>query len=350
MRLPNVLRNWRNAKTVAIAFQKLESGPVEEPPTDWVGAALEDDTAPRGDLESGPAEGTPAKLVGAAVEGDTAPQDEEPGVKLGRLSRLPPFRPVILQLLRFFDRENPEIDEISRLADADPALVSELLTVVNSAVFALKVPVITTSHAIKLLGLRRTQAAVATLAVRAMVSGAPRTATVRRFWTHNIATAVLARDLAPLFRIEGGLAYTAALLHDLGRMGLLAAYPEEYSAFSQRVYESAAEIVERERESFPMDHCNAGARLAEAWKIPAPLAQAIPDHHQPPEGSDVRFLVQLSCRLADNLMFKSILDQNNAKAPETISSFAPAALQGALIARVATAEEQILQAVRTLDY
>ena len=323
MRLPNVLRNRRNAKTVAEALQKLESQP-EEVPTRWESAAVEDDTASQ--------------------------EDGKPGIALGRLSRLPPFRPVILQLLRFFDRPNPEIDEISRLADADPALVSELLTVVNSAVFTLKVPVITTSHAISMLGLRRTQAAVATLAVRAMVAGAPRTATVRRFWTHNIATAVLARDLAPLFRVDGGLAYTAALLHDLGRMGLLAAYPEEYTAFSQRVYECAAEIVERERESFQMDHCDAGARLAAAWKIPAPLSQAIPDHHRPPEGSDVRFLVQLSCRLADNLMFKSILDQNNAKPAETIAQFAPAAIQEALVARVSEAEEQILQAVRTLDY
>ena len=246
--------------------------------------------------------------------------------------------------------QNPEIDEIGRLADADPALVSELLTVVNSPVFTIKVPVITTSHAISMLGLRRTQAAVATLALRAMVAGAPRTATVRRFWTHNIATAVLARDFAPLFHIEGGLAYTAALLHDLGRMGLLAAYPEEYSAFSQRVYQCPAEIVEREHEAFQMDHCEAGARLAAAWNIPEPLSQAIPGHHQAPEGGGVRFLVQLCCRLADNLMFKSILDQNNAKPAETIAQFAPASVREALVARVPDAEGQILQAVRTLDY
>ncbi len=320
MRLPRFLRRVDAAE----ALQKLEGGPPGNDVAQWESAALSEDNA---------------------VE-----EDGTPAVGLGRLSRLPPFRPVILQLLRFFDRQNPEIDEISRLADADPALVSELLTVVNSSMFAIKAPVITTSHAISMLGLRRTQAAVATLAVRAMVAGAPRTATVRRFWTHSIATAVLARDLAPLFRVEGGLAYTAALLHDLGRMGLLAAYPEEYSAFSQRVYQSAAEIVEREQESFQMDHCDAGARLAAAWKIPEPLAQAIPDHHRPPEGSDVRFLVQLSCRLADNLMFKSILDENNAKPTETIAQFAPAATQDALVARVPAAEDQILLAVRTLDY
>jgi putative nucleotidyltransferase with HDIG domain len=327
MRLHNLLRNRSNtgpAKSIADAFQKLESDQPNNEPAKWESAAVQDELSSN--------------------------EDGQPAIELGRLSRLPPFRPVILQLLRLFDRENPAIDEISRLADADLSLVSELLTVVNSPVFSLKAPVMTTSHAISLLGLRRTQSAVATLAVRAMVAGAPRTATIRRFWTHNIATAVLARDLAPLFHVEGGLAYTAALLHDLGRLGLLAAFPEEYSAFAQRVYECAAEIVEREREAFQMDHCKAGARLAVAWNVPEPLAQAIHGHHEAPEGADIRFLVQLSCRLADNLMFKSILDQNNAKAPETISSFAPAALQGALIARVATAEEQILQAVRTLDY
>ena len=327
MRLHNLLGtrgNTGSAKSVADAFQKLESAPPGNEPAKWESAAVPDEPSLN--------------------------EDGQPAVELGRLSRLPPFRPVILQLLRLFDRENPKIDEIGRLADADLSLVSELLTVVNSPVFSLKAPVMTTAHAISMLGLRRTQSAVATLAVRAMVAGAPRTATVRRFWKHNIATAVLARDLAPLFRVEGGLAYTAALLHDLGRLGLLAAYPEEYSAFAQRVYESAAEIVEREREAFQMDHCEAGARLAAAWNVPAPLAQAIHGHHEAPKGKDLRFLVQLSCRLADNLMFKSILDQNNAKPAETIAAFAPAALQEALIARVPAAEEQILQAVRTLDY
>lgn len=327
MRLPNFLRLWSkvgSAKAVTEALQKLEAAPPAKEPDTWESAAVQEISIPS---ESG-----------------------EPAVNLGRLSRLPPFKPVILQLLRLFDREDPEIDKVSQLADADPSLVSEILTVVNSPIFALKVPILTTAHAISLLGLRRTQSAVATLAVRAMVSGAPRTATVRRFWTHNIATAVLARDFAPLFQIEGGLAYTAALLHDLGRMGLLAAYPEEYSAFAQRVYTCAAEIVEREREAFQIDHCEAGERLAAAWKIPEPLAQAITGHHQPPEGGDLRFLVQLSCRLADNLMFKSILDESNTKPAETIASFAPASMQDALVLRLPQAEEQVLQALRTLDY
>jgi len=86
--------------------------------------------------------------------------------ELGELAKLPPFRPVVIRLLRLFDRDDVKIDEVSALVESDPAMASELLAVVNSPLFAVQQTVSNPSHAITLLGVERTQSLAATLAMR----------------------------------------------------------------------------------------------------------------------------------------------------------------------------------------
>jgi len=63
------------------------------------------------------------------------------------LAKLPPFAPVAIRLLKQFDREDAEVSEVAKLVAADPALVSEILAVSNSALFSPVVPV--TVHTVR---------------------------------------------------------------------------------------------------------------------------------------------------------------------------------------------------------
>ena len=270
--------------------------------------------------------------------------------ELGALAKLPPFRPVAISLMRLFDCPDVKTDEITKLVESDPSLTSELLAVVNSPLFAFRTTVASPEHAITLLGVERTKSLAATLAMRSMMQGGPRTPVVRRFWVHSIATATIAQHFAVFLRVDPQRAYVGALLHDLGRLGLLAAHPEEYAALALASHESTEDILAAEKTAFGMTHCHAGALLAKAWSLPEPLGIIARHHHDPSSDQDVVSLIQLSCRLADDSMYQAILRRDIRKPEETIETYAPTHVREQLINELETVSGAVIDSIQKLDF
>jgi putative nucleotidyltransferase with HDIG domain len=183
------------------------------------------------------------------------------------------------------------------------------------------------AHAIALLGIERTKSLATTLAMRSMMQGAPPTAVLRRLWTHSIATSAIALEFAAAFGVPADLAHVAAIIHDLGRMGLLAAHPTEYTQLALAAHNTEADIRVKEQAQFGMDHCRAGSLLARAWGLPETLCKAVECHHEESADRDLISLVHLSCRLADDLMFQAIRHEGPRDPVTTIETCAPEALR-----------------------
>jgi HD-like signal output (HDOD) protein len=270
--------------------------------------------------------------------------------ELGELAKLPPFRPVAITLLRLFDRPEVGVAEVCAIVESDPTMASEMLAVVNSPLFAFRQTVSRPSHAIVLLGAERTKSLAATLAMRSLTAGGPRTPIVRRFWVHSIATATLARHFATAFQMDPELSHVSALMHDLGRNGLLAAYPERYSQLAIGAYENAAEIMSAEQVEFGMTHCYAGALLGKAWHLPSALQTVAGHHHELSSDKPLISLVQLCCRLADDLMYQAIYRSDIQKPEETIAQRVPVPLRFSLIDQLETVAAAIDTAIKALDF
>ena len=269
---------------------------------------------------------------------------------LGDLAKLPPFRPVVISLMRLFDRADVTLADVAPLVESDPSLASEILAVVNSPLFAFRQNVASPAHAISLLGVERTKSVAATLAMRSLMQGGPRTPVVRRFWILSIATATIARIIAPVFGVAPEMAHVSALMHDLGRSGLLAAYPEEYAKLALTAHESTAQILEQESATLGMTHSHAGALLAKAWMLPAVFAEVTEAHHDCSRTEGCVGLVQLACLLADSFMYLSIHRLDVQKPEETIANFAPAVLAPELICLLPEARSAVDNAIQTLDF
>ena len=270
--------------------------------------------------------------------------------ELGPLAKLPPFGPVAISLIRLFDRDDVKIAEIGRLVESDPSLASELLAVVNSPLFAFQGKVTSPGHAVTLLGVERTKSLATTLAMRSMVQGAPRTPVVRRFWTHSMATATIAREFAVVYGTDPDLAHVAGLMHELGRMGLLAAYPQEYSRLALTAHNSVEEIFAAEHAAFNMDHCQAGSLLVKAWDLPASFLEAVSYHLAAPGGRDLASLIQFCCHLADDLMFQAVHHRDGLTPQETVERYAPAGLAPQLASRLEPAKLAVIAAIQGLDF
>jgi putative nucleotidyltransferase with HDIG domain len=271
--------------------------------------------------------------------------------QLGALAKLPPFGPVAVSLMRLFNREDVEIQDIVRLVSADVALSSQLLAMANSPIFGVQTSIRDLQHAITVLGTDRTKALATTLAMRSFVSDAPKTPVLRRIWRHGIATAVIAEVLAPSYGRSKDLAHVAGILHDIGRVALLAAYPKQYGELAIRTHENTDSILVAERQQFGLDHCQAGKLLSESWRFPAELQQVAAHHLETPGGQDLLSVVQTACRLAVDLDFPAIGHQDHhTKAIDTIESHVPAAIRAHVLESMKNIDQKILDRLESLDF
>jgi putative nucleotidyltransferase with HDIG domain len=241
------------------------------------------------------------------------------------LSTPPPFPAVAMKVLELLGNEDVDVRQVVRWLQADPIFSGEMLRVANSALYGASQEIRSVHHATITLGLDFVKALAITVGLRAYVKSAMREPVLRRCWTHSLACAILSQELAAACFMKGDEAYTAGLLHDLGRLGLLAAYPVEYANVLNVAVDYSFDVLHCERELFDIDHCQAGAWLAEQWKLPAELGVIAAHHHDRPQEDptqkpDLLFVVGLACRLADTLDFGVVPTRQNATPDEILAS------------------------------
>lgn len=102
--------------------------------------------------------------------------------------------------------------------------------------------------------------------------------------------------------------YTAGLVHDLGRLGLLLTVGPNYEKWTSAEFSSIEEANELEQARFGMNHCEAGSLVGHKWGFPVVLRSCMIAHHGHESGppDDPLFLVQMACRMADQMGFPEV--------------------------------------------
>lgn len=227
--------------------------------------------------------------------------DTAPGTIPRKLYTIPAFPPIAGRLMATFARKDIEIRAVADLIASEPTFGGRILQFANSARFTFNSRITNVHHAVALLGLEEVRNATTTLAMASFYKSSA--AELVRCWQHTIATGLLSEEIARATGMFRDQAYTAGVLHDIGRIGLLAAYPGEYQQTVRDAAEHALDLLDYEREKFGMDHCEVGRWLAERWTLPEDFRVIAGRHHDLPDGSpfDLRTLVHVACRLADHL-------------------------------------------------
>src|SRR5882724_4235607 len=200
------------------------------------------------------------------------------------LSKVPPFPPIAARLLVLLANESVDIGEVADLVGSDPTLSARLLQCVNSVEFGLAHPIKDVQRALTFLGLDQTRQITVTLATGAYSKGALGTAALRRCWQHTVATAILADQLARACQSYTDVAYTAGIIHDIGRLGLLVAYPREYESIIRDAADQSCDLLDFESEQFGVHHAEAGRILSERWGLPKEFRIIAGPHHDRLDG------------------------------------------------------------------
>jgi len=225
------------------------------------------------------------------------------------LCRVPVFRPVAVKLLQLLGNQDVSVLEVSQLLKSDPGFSTEMLTMANSAAHGRSHRIHTIERAVVLLGLERTRSLATKTALEGMIRGLGGSPTIRNCWGHSVATALIARWLAPFYRLHPDLAYTTGLMHDIGRLGLLAVEPKQYSELLASVEGTNEDMLLAERCAFRVDHCEAGLFLTKTWGLPQGFWLPSSQHHAAKNPTTARCvdIIRLACALANSLGYKAAL-------------------------------------------
>jgi putative nucleotidyltransferase with HDIG domain len=229
----------------------------------------------------------------------------EPEEKYGDLQQLPEFPAIATKVMRVMSNDEARIQEIADLIRVDAALSAELLRIANSALYGLPSPIGSIQKAIQLLGFDAVKRFVLAESMKMHFRSALRLDLLRGMWRHSLACALVSEELSAACSATQGTddrAYTAGLLHDIGRLGLFVSHPQEYSDL---LSQTGASLRELELQAFGFDHCEAGGWLASKWGLPPEIQRVAAGHHHCPDApiADLEGMVQIGVLLTDLLGF-----------------------------------------------
>jgi putative nucleotidyltransferase with HDIG domain len=195
---------------------------------------------------------------------------------------LPSLPAVVMELLSSIEQENIDISVLAKKVSYDQALTAKTLRLANSSSYGLQVKVATIQQAITFLGFQTTRNLITAAAVTGCFpNGLCPGFNDKAFWRHSIATAACARSLARRLRFNQDVAFTAGLLHDIGRLVLVTGHPQAYGEVLAWRNRQDGEWLDAERAVLGIDHVVAGVALAEHWNFSDTMRQAIAYHHAP---------------------------------------------------------------------
>ena len=194
---------------------------------------------------------------------------------------LPTIPTVLTRILSLVGNEEASARELVDVIERDQALTGRILRLANSAFFGQSRQVSTIPRAIMLLGFSTVRNLSLGVKVWEAVAGKLARQRVEELWAHAVTVAVVTRTLAVRLRCcDPDEAFTAGLLHDVGRVVIASRFREAYWEAVGGGSE-AEPVTALEQAAFAVDHAEVGSWLFEAWNLPLAIVEAVRQHHQP---------------------------------------------------------------------
>jgi len=237
------------------------------------------------------------------------------------LDRIPPFPAIALKALNLMSGTDTSLLELCNLIRSDVAFSTAVLKIANSPLVGFPKNVTSVLQASMLLGFHRLRNVVITLGLKAYLR-ASFTPLIRSCWHHSVACAIIAERSAKWRFLDKDFAYTAGILHDIGRVAMATVMPEAYARVIERGADQPQDILQSELELCGIDHCQAGLSLVTAWNLPDAFLAIAACHHDPEAHAvGAAALVPPSCELADALGFTVIRCRSGRNYAEILAAF-----------------------------
>lgn len=198
--------------------------------------------------------------------------------------QLPTLPKLVQELIQSFQDPDIDIDDITKKIAMDPALTAKLLRLANSAHFGGGRNISSVNDAVVLLGFN----ALRTMVLASGITGAfeyPQTFDKNLFWKSCFESAAIAKWLAQYGEQDRETAFTCGMLSDIGTILMVINFPEEMG----NILKAAAQGADRdalEKATLNVTASEVTAELANRWRFPSEIVDALRWQHQPNDSDD----------------------------------------------------------------
>ena len=199
-------------------------------------------------------------------------------LKLARLVDLPSLPVLLLDALQH-TTNNQNLTQLAEKIGQDPPMVAHILRIINSPFYGMSREIASLREAIVLLGLNRVRDLLFSTCLMNSLPIQNKDFDYLFFWHHSLSVANCARLLATHMGSGEDVAFTAGLLHDIGKLVIVLIFPNEYALLAK---EPPYLSINRERQLMGFDHVEIGSKVAQHWNLPWVIQEAIEQHETPP--------------------------------------------------------------------
>lgn len=205
---------------------------------------------------------------------------------VAQVTNLPVMPTATVKLLQLLENPTENTQAALDIIQHDAVLSAKLLRLCNSAAIGLRKPVASVDQAVFFLGFREVQRLALALGVGGSLKrkGKCSEAEGHELWVHAVTTAHAACLISAEIRsleVDSSIAFTAGLIHDIGKLVLVEALtPEMISEVQSRVF-GGMPLWEAERAVLGASHADVGACLLQTWRMPEILIEPVGNHHSP---------------------------------------------------------------------
>jgi putative nucleotidyltransferase with HDIG domain len=269
----------------------------------------------------------------------SSPQQERFYRQLMSADRLPSPPELAQKMLAAVERDDVSTNQLTALIVRDQVISAQLLRMANSAFVGIRSRVTSIPHAVTLLGFARVRDIVIGLSVwGSLGTNGPGAAYRKTMWLHSAMVAAAAKKLAERAGGDGGTAFTAGLLHDVGKLVLGLRLGETYWSMLEDAAARAETTAAVETEAFGCHHGTIGGWLLQLWRLPSALVDPVALHHERnvTSGTDVVRAVAAADRLltatdpTTGAIAEDVLARDGALAPVPLDAEAWRALYAEL--------------------
>jgi len=132
---------------------------------------------------------------------------------------LPPLPAIVIRLKEFLGSNDVNVSDVSEIINKDPALVAQILKIVNSAYYSIPREITDINFAVAYLGIHEIYRTVLSLSVVNTLD-LEDSKYFTKLWYHSNFVALCAKNIAKRIapHISQETLWPAALLHDIGKL------------------------------------------------------------------------------------------------------------------------------------
>lgn len=237
---------------------------------------------------------------------------------VAKVRSFPTAPTIYLELLTALRNPNTTTEEVGAIITRDMAITTKLLQVLNSAYFGLPNKITDPAQAVGILGFDTLKSMVVAIKMLAHYDKL-KTAhfSIDQLWRHSTEVARHAKQIVMMHtggRVMAETAFTAGLMHDMGKVVLAANFDEQYRGVQSLASKKDMPLWDVEKEIFGATHGEVGAYLLGLWGMPLELLEAAALHHCPSRSKYREFSALTAVHVANVLEYE-IGGKQDSQAP-----------------------------------